>query len=45
MGMETSLLWDGMRLEGDLRALFDGEELKLMFNFHEAVLIPKEEPM
>jgi hypothetical protein len=32
--------------EGDLRALFDGEELKLMlFNFLEADLIPKEEPM
>jgi hypothetical protein len=32
--------------EGDLRALFDGEELRLMlFNFHEASLIPNEEPM
>jgi hypothetical protein len=32
--------------EGDLRALFDGEELRLMlFNFCEVGLIPKEEPM
>jgi hypothetical protein len=32
--------------EGDLWALFDGEELKLMlFNFREAGLIPKAEPM
>jgi hypothetical protein len=32
--------------EGDLRALFDGEELKLMlFNFREASLILKAEPM
>jgi hypothetical protein len=32
--------------EGDLRAVFDGEELKLMlFNFREAGLIPKQEPM
>jgi hypothetical protein len=32
--------------EGDLRALFDGEELRLMlFNFREADLIPKQEPM
>jgi hypothetical protein len=32
--------------EGDLRTLFYGEELKLMlFNFREASLIPKAEPM
>jgi hypothetical protein len=32
--------------EGDLRDLFEGEELRLMlFNFQEAGLIPKEEPM
>jgi hypothetical protein len=32
--------------EGDLRDLFDGEELRLMlFNFREAGLIPKQEPM
>jgi hypothetical protein len=32
--------------EGDPRALFDGKELKLMlFNFREASLIPKVEPM
>jgi hypothetical protein len=32
--------------EGDLRALFDGEELRLMlFNFREAGLIPKTKPM
>ena len=32
--------------EGDLRSLFEGEELRLMlFNFREAVLIPKAEPM
>jgi hypothetical protein len=32
--------------EGDLQALFYGEELKLMlFNFREASLIPKVEPM
>ena len=32
--------------EGDLRALFDGEELRLMlFNFREAGLIPKQESM
>jgi hypothetical protein len=31
--------------EGDLRNLFEGEELKMMFNFREAGLIPKDEPM
>jgi hypothetical protein len=32
--------------EGDLWALFDGEELRLMlFNFREAGLIAKQEPM
>jgi hypothetical protein len=32
--------------EGDLRNLFEGEELKMMlFNFQEAGLIPKAEPM
>jgi hypothetical protein len=32
--------------EGDLRNLFDGEELRLMlFNFREAGLIPKKEPI
>jgi hypothetical protein len=32
--------------EGDLLALFDGEELRLMlFHFWEAGLIPKAEPM
>jgi hypothetical protein len=32
--------------EGDLRDLFEGEELRLiLFNFREAGLIPKEEPM
>jgi hypothetical protein len=32
--------------EGDLQDLFEGEELRLMlFNFREAGLIPKEEPM
>jgi hypothetical protein len=32
--------------EGDLRALFEGEELRLMlFNFCEASLISKQEPM
>jgi hypothetical protein len=32
--------------EGDLRDLFEGEELSLMmFNFREASLITKEEPM
>jgi hypothetical protein len=32
--------------EGDLRDLFEGEELRMMvFNFREAGLIPKEEPM
>jgi hypothetical protein len=32
--------------EGDLRNLFEGEELKMMlFNFREAGLIPKVEPM
>jgi hypothetical protein len=32
--------------EGDLRALFDGEELRLMlFNFWEASLILKVEPV
>jgi hypothetical protein len=32
--------------EGDLRNLFEGEELKMMlFNFREADLIPKAEPM
>jgi hypothetical protein len=32
--------------EGDLRDLFEGEEFRLMlFNFWEAGLIPKEEPM
>jgi hypothetical protein len=32
--------------QGDLRVLFDGEELRLMlFNFCEASLIPKQEPM
>jgi hypothetical protein len=32
--------------EGDLRNLFEGEELKMMlFNFQEASLIPKAEPM
>ena len=31
---------------GDLRALFDGKELRLMlFNFREAGLIPKQESM
>jgi hypothetical protein len=32
--------------EGDLWSLFEGEELRMMlFNFHEAGLIPKAEPM
>jgi hypothetical protein len=32
--------------EGDLRDLFEGEELRmLLFNFREAGLIPKAEPM
>jgi hypothetical protein len=32
--------------EGDLRDLFEGEELRLMlFNFREAGLFSKEEPM
>jgi hypothetical protein len=32
--------------ERDLRAIFDGKGLRLMlFNFHEAGLIPKQEPM
>jgi hypothetical protein len=32
--------------EGDLRALFDSKELRLiLFNFREADLIPKQEPM
>jgi hypothetical protein len=32
--------------EGDLRSLFEGEELRLMlFNFREVGLIPKAEPM
>ena len=32
--------------EGDLRNLFEGEELKkMLFNFREAGLIPKAEPM
>jgi hypothetical protein len=32
--------------EGDLRNLFEGEELKMMlFNYWEAGLIPKAEPM
>jgi hypothetical protein len=32
--------------EGDLRSLFEGEELRMMlFNFREAGLIPKAEPM
>jgi hypothetical protein len=32
--------------EGDLQNLFEGEELKMMlFNFREASLIPKAEPM
>jgi hypothetical protein len=32
--------------EGDLWNLFEGEELKMMlFNFREAGLIPKAEPM
>ena len=32
--------------EGDLQDLFEGEELRLMlFNFREAGLIRKEEPM
>ena len=32
--------------EGELRNLFEGEELKMMlFNFREAGLIPKAEPM
>jgi hypothetical protein len=32
--------------EGDLRSLFEGEELRMMlFNFPEAGLIPKAEPM
>jgi hypothetical protein len=32
--------------EGDLRNLFEGEELKMMlFNFCEVGLIPKAEPM
>jgi hypothetical protein len=32
--------------EGDLRDLYDGEELKLMlFNLREAGLIPKQDPM
>jgi hypothetical protein len=32
--------------EGDLRNLFEGEELKIMlFNFREAGIIPKVEPM
>jgi hypothetical protein len=32
--------------EGDLRNLFEGEELKIMlFNYREAGIIPKVEPM
>jgi hypothetical protein len=32
--------------EGDLRNLFEGEELKMMlFNYWEASIIPKAEPM
>jgi hypothetical protein len=32
--------------EGNLQNLFEGEELKMMlFNFREADLIPKAEPM
>ena len=32
--------------EGDLRNLFEGEELKIMlFNYREASIIPKVEPM
>jgi hypothetical protein len=32
--------------EGDLRNLFEGEELKIMlFNYREAGIIPKAEPM
>ena len=32
--------------EGDLRNLFEGEELKMMlFNYREAGIIPKAEPM
>ena len=32
--------------EGDLRSLFEGEELTMMlFNYREAGLIPKAEPM
>jgi hypothetical protein len=27
--------------EGDLRNLFEGEELKMMFNYREAGIIPK----
>jgi hypothetical protein len=35
------------RIEGhELRALFEGEELELiLFNFREAGLVPKEEPL
>jgi hypothetical protein len=32
--------------EGDLRNLFEGEELRMMlFNYREAGIIPKAEPM
>jgi hypothetical protein len=32
--------------EGDLQDLFEGEELRMMlFNFREASIIPKAEPM
>jgi hypothetical protein len=32
--------------EGDLRNLFEGEELKIMlFNYREACIIPKVEPI
>jgi hypothetical protein len=42
--MSTSF---GMSIgEGDLRNLFEGEELKMMlFNYREAGIIPKAEPM
>jgi hypothetical protein len=48
-GTQRELLSSTSRMfigEGDLQDLFEGEELRLMlFNFREAGLIPKEEPM
>jgi hypothetical protein len=41
-----SLLFGTSIGEGDLRNLFAGEELKIMlFNYREADIIPKVEPM